>query len=123
MGLVNLPILNRLGFSNNWNVSSFSKFLDINFFFFFYLLKNFFTLYFKYFFFTIKKKKNIFFFKNNITVGQIYLLKINKWIVCFLNFFFLQNPFLYTYNEKIKKTNYIYFNWKKKINMNYNESI
>lgn len=125
MGLVNLPVLNRLGFSNSWNVNIVSKKLELTFFFFFYLIKMFFSLFFfDCFFYLFKKKikyKNffLFYFKNNIVIGQIYLLKIEKWSVLFINYFLLVNKNIKFFFKSPKSIHKIFFIWKKKLCLNY----
>lgn len=123
MGLVNLPILNRTGFSNNWNVSYLNKFYETNITFFFLLIKSFFLLVFKDCFFFIlkktKKKKDALFFKNNICSGQIFLLFFSKWLICYFSFFKLKNKFKSFFFIKNFKTNKLFFRWKKSLNLNY----
>ncbi len=125
MGLVSLPILNRLGFSNNWNINISTKFLENNFFFFFYLLNQFFSYFFIDFFFSLfrktYKKKNffLFFFRNNVIIGQIYLLKFSKWFICYINFFNLKNNSIKIYLDRYLKVKNIFFSWKNKINIKY----
>ena len=93
MGLVNLPVLNRTGSSICWNVNLISKYLENNFFIFFFILKKFFNIFFLDFLFFFKKSKEKLnfqnFVKNNILTGKLFLLKINNWYVCYLNYFYL----------------------------------
>lgn len=126
MGLISLPVLNRLGYVNSWNTLYGNKFVDIYFLHYYLILKIFFSIFFIDFFFCFKFKSNKIYLINKklhslqciFYSGNIYLLKFQNWIICICNFFILYS------SDKKKNTKFfnnslLFLNYYKTVTMNY----
>ena len=131
MGVGTLLILNRVGLITNWNIHFFNRLYYLYIFYYFYLIKKFFKLFFIDFFFSFKilYNKSLFsnnglhLFRYNIFSGDIYLFKIHKWLILFLNIFILDNSASYYSFKRYVKFSKIFFFWKYNQHLKYKNII
>jgi hypothetical protein len=129
MGLISLPVLNRLGYVNTWNVLYSNKFTDLYFFYYYLILRVFFSMFFIDFFLSFNFKSNKIYLVSkkfnllqcNFYSGMVYLLKFQNWVVCYCNFFILQK-IKTNKKKKFKKfvpNSFIFLNYYETFNLNY----
>lgn len=127
MGLISLPVLNRLGYVNMWNIMISGKFIYLFYYYYYLILKIFFSLFFIDFFFGFYFKLNKIFLINKklsflkcvFYLGEIYLLKFQNWIICYCNFFILRKFDIKKFFFKYINNFLLFFNYYKIINLNY----
>ena len=127
MGLTSLPVLNRLGYVNSWNILYGNKFRDLYFFHYYLILKFFFSIFFIDFFFGFNFKSNkiclinkkLSFLHCMFYSGGVYLLKFQGWIVCICNFFILHSIEEKKKNTKFLGTSFLFVNYYKAVSLSY----